>query len=315
MATDRLDLPSRIVLRGAGGFAAGGNDLAAIRARIDRVPLPRRLLRRGLAGVDDLQVPGAAGRLPARLYRPRRSRGLVLFLHGGGFVMCGLDSHEDICCRLARASGAIVLSLAYRLAPEHPFPAAPLDAFAAYRWLRSEAKSIGSSDDAIAVAGDSAGGNLAAAVCRIALEQGLAPPCHQLLFYPPATGDAAVPSGREFASGYLLDRAVIEWFRSLYLPVRDEARSDWFAPACAVDLSGLPPATIVTAGCDPLRDEGLILAARLCQAGIPVRHRVIEGALHGCLNFAFLYPKAARALRFGGRALRAALDQATLKQS
>ncbi len=135
-------------------------------------------------------------------------------------------------------------------------------------------------------------------------------PCHQLLFYPPAMGGVAVPSGREFADGYLLDRAMIDWFRSLYLPAPDEARSDWFAPALAADLSGLPPATIVTAGCDPLRDEGLILAARLCQAGVPVRHRVIEGAVHGCLNAAFLYPKAARALRAGGRALRHAFDEA-----
>ncbi len=299
MATDRPDLASRLVLRRIGGFPAPGEgDLARFRATIDRTPLPRVLLRRGLAAVRDLVVPGADGTLPARLYRPRDARGVVLFLHGGGFVMCGLDSHEDICCRLARASGAAVLSLAYRLAPEHPFPAAPLDAFAAYEWLRGQR--VG----AVAVAGDSAGANLAAAVCRIALERGVPPPCHQLLFYPPTMGDAAVPSASEFAKGFVLDRATIAWFRSLYLPVPDEARSAWFAPAQAADFSGLPPATIVTAGCDPLRDEGLILAARLCDAGVPVRYRVIEGGVHGCLNFAFAYPKAARALRHGGRALR-----------
>ncbi len=311
MVTDRPDLLSRVILRSARHVVRGGLDLQGLRAAIDRPPLPRRVLRRGLASVDELRVPGSEGTLPARLYRTRGARGLVLFLHGGGFVLCGLDSHEDIACRLARASGASVLSLAYRLAPEHPFPAAPLDSFAVFEWLRSQRPALGNGCRAVAVAGDSAGANLAAAVCRIAHERGVEGPCHQLLFYPPTLGGETVASAREFANGFLLDRAMIEWFRSCYLPAPDATRSTWYAPALAPDLAAMPPTTIVTAGCDPLRDEGLVFAARLCAAGVPVRFRVLSGALHGCLNFAAVYPPAARALRDAGRAVREALDGAS----
>ncbi len=309
MPTDRPDLLSRLLLRRLGdGFEGSGLPLAAIRAQLDRPVLPRAILRRGLASVSDIVVPGASGALPARLYRPHRSRGLVMFLHGGGFVLCGLDSHEDIACRLARASGAAVVSVAYRLAPEHPFPAAPEDAFAAYRFLADATAELGPGRAGIAVAGDSAGGNLAAAVARMARDAGVRPPALQVLFYPPTLGRERTASADEFGRGFFLTADAISWFRSQYVPVDDEVQSPLYAPALADDLAGLAPALIVTAGCDPLRDEGELYAVRLRDAGVPCRDGRVRGALHGFLNFAPFYPPARRVLREAGQSIRRALD-------
>ena len=308
---DRPDLISRAVLRALARLGAFGQaDLATIRARADRVPLPRTWLRRGLA-VHDLHVPGAAGPLPARLYVPRRrARGHLLFLHGGGFVMCGLDSHEGICAALARASRARVLAVDYRLAPEHPFPAAPEDCFAAWRWLVAQA------DGPVAVAGDSAGGTLAAALCLMARDRGVAPPRAQLLFYPATTGREDVPSRALFAHGFLLTTEMLHWFERQYLGERGEGGRDeggrdeaspYYMPARAADLGRLPPALIVTAAFDPLRDEGQVYADRLRAAGVEVRYRCVPGTIHGFLNFHPVMPKARFVLRTTGRAIRRVL--------
>ncbi len=306
---DRPDLISRLVLRALSGMSAFGHaDLATIRARADRPPLPRRWLRRGLAAVQDGSVPGAAGPIRARLYVPRRARGLVLFIHGGGFVMCGLDSHEGICAGLARASRASVLAIDYRLAPEHPFPAAPEDCLAAYRWLVAQADVLGRGNPGVAVAGDSAGGTLAAALCLMARDRGVTPPLLQLLFYPATTGREDVPSRTLFATGFLLTTAMLHWFERQYLGERPDEPSPYYMPARAADLGGLPPALIVTAACDPLRDEGRVYADRLGAAGGRVAYACISGTIHGFLNFHPVMPKARAALRAAGRAVQRALD-------
>ncbi|MBE7210418.1 MAG: alpha/beta hydrolase [Gluconacetobacter diazotrophicus] len=305
----RPDLPSRLVLRMLPPFAeADSVDMAAARAATDRAPLPLAWMRRGLRAVREGEVPGAEAALRARLYVPRRARGLVLFLHGGGFALCGLDSHDGICAALARRSGASVLSVGYRLAPDHPFPAAPEDAFAAYRWLRDQAGRLGGGTERIVVAGDSAGGNLAAVLCLMARDRGVEPPVLQVLFYPPTTGREDVPSRTLFADGYWLSTAMMEWFERLYLGGRVDEASPYYMPARAADLSRLPPALIVGAAFDPLRDEGRVYAARLRAAGVAVRHREFPGTIHGFLNFHPFMPKAWLALREAGTAMRAALD-------
>ncbi len=302
---NRPDLISRLVLRALPSLAVFGQaDLATIRARADRAPLPRVWLRRGLAAVHDLHVPGAAGLIRARLYVPHRARGHVLFIHGGGFVMCGLDSHDGICAGLARASGARVLAVEYRLAPEHPFPAAPEDCLAAYRWLLTDAGGDGRS---VAVAGDSAGGTLAAALCLMARDRGVALPGAQVLFYPATTGREDVPSRTLFERGYLLTTEMLHWFERQYLGDRLDERSPYYMPAGASDLRGLPAALIVTAAFDPLRDEGRVYADRLRAAGVEVRYRCVPGAIHGFLNFHPVMPRARAELRRAGAALRRAL--------
>ncbi|MFT8920366.1 MAG: alpha/beta hydrolase [Gluconobacter oxydans] len=261
--------------------------------------------------VIDLRVPGAAELRPARFYLPYgKVRGVVLFLHGGGFVHCGLNSHHGICCRLARASGAAVLSFDYSLAPERKFPAAVEDVWAAFNWLAAEAWRWGGS---VAVAGDSAGGTLAAVLCqkvrqvhRNGANPSLPAPVMQALYYPATLGREETPSREKFAQGYFLTKAMMEWYGSQYAASEDDLLNPDFAPALQKDLSGLPPAWIVTAECDPLRDEGALYARRLTQAGNMVSYTCARGALHGFLLFYPMMRKARRVLRQSGHALRTA---------
>ena len=307
----RPDAISRSVIRRFDAAQRPGPpDLARIRAVSDRSPLPLWLARLPLACVTEYRVDGAEGPIPARLYRPAAARGLVLYLHGGGFSLCGLDSHDGICARLAALSGASVLSVAYRLAPEAPFPAAVEDTFAAYNWLRAHAVELGCGNDRIVVAGDSAGGNLAAVLCHMARDRGVPLPHFQLLFYPATTGSEPVPSRRIYANGYMLTVGMMNWFKALYLQDPALETSPYYAPAHAADFAGLPPALIVTAEFDPLRDEGSFYADRLRGAGVPVDCECTPGTIHGFLMFFALMPKARRVLRRAGHRIRAALDAA-----
>ena len=306
----RPDALSRAVIRRSAAAAQSGPpDVATIRAFADRALLPLWLPRLPLASVTAYRVDGAAGPLDARLYQPARANGLVLYLHGGGFSLCGLDSHDGICARLALESGASVLSVAYRLAPEHPFPAAPDDVYAAYLWLRAHAEELGRGNARIAVAGDSAGGNLAAVLAQMARDRGVPVPALQILYYPATTGSEPVPSRRVYANGYMLTSGMMNWFKALYLKDPAHERSPYYAPAYADDFSGLPPAVIVTAEFDPLRDEGRFYADRLEGAGIQVRYRCIPGTIHGFLLFYAFMPKSWNVLRRTGREIREALDK------
>ncbi|MBF0888255.1 alpha/beta hydrolase [Gluconobacter cadivus] len=254
----------------------------------------------------EIRVPGAEGERNARLYRPRgKVRGIVLFLHGGGFVHCDLVSHHGICCRLAAASGAMVLSLDYRLAPEHRFPAALDDAKAALEWIFATVPT----DVPVAVAGDSAGGNLSAALTQWVRTRGSRPLSAQLLYYPALSGPFVPPSRQSYADGYMLSVELLYWYCGQTLASPEQLFDPEFSPLLADDFETLPPAMIVTAGFDPLRGEGELYARRLNEAGVPVVLKNFPRMIHGFLNGYALFRDGRRALREGGMFLREAFAQ------
>jgi acetyl esterase len=297
--------------------AANLPDVPALTPREARLQMDVASLMLGKAPavgrVEDLTIPGPCGSLRARLTTPvettTRSSPLpcLVFFHGGGFVVGGLFSHDNLCRAIASASGVAVISVDYRLAPEHPFPAAVDDAFAATTWVAECAASLGLDPSRLAVGGDSAGGNLATVVARRARDQGGPKVAYQLLIYPATDADFDRPSYLENAEGYLLTRAAMQWYWNHYVPnLRDRVNPD-ASPLRAEDLSGLPPALVVTAGFDPLRDEGEAYAQKLADAGVHVRHVKYPGMIHGFLRrYAFL-DQGKVALAEIGDALRAAL--------
>ncbi len=302
-----LSASSRLILLLLQRHALGGkmpDDLAALRVATNQPMLPTWLTRRSLAAVEEFVIAGPGSSLPVRLYRPRGPiAGVVLFAHGGGFVHCGLDSHDAICCRLARKSDCVVAAPDYRLAPEHPFPAATEDVYAALRWVAANAERLGSRR--VAVAGDSAGGNLAAAATLMARDRGGPEVAFQLLYYPPTCGITDVPSRASNAEGYFLTTEAMHWYLRQYMDDTSHAHP-YFAVADA-ELAGLPPAAIFTAEFDPLRDEGAVYAERLRAAGIAVSYRCLPGTIHGFLSFYAMQPSARVALDQGAAAVRAAL--------
>ncbi|MDN0074508.1 alpha/beta hydrolase [Crenobacter sp. SG2303] len=259
-----------------------------------------------LTAVSDVVAAGAAGPIAARVYHPDGDGPLpvVAFFHGGGFVSLGLDSHDALCRRLARLSGALVVSFDYRLAPEHPFPAAAHDAVAALRWLRTHAAELGGDAARIAVAGDSAGGNLAA-VASQQLRGDAAEPCHQLLFYPVIDGAAEAASYREHVSVGFLPAELMRWFWQQYLAGAD-AHHALASPIRSANLAGLAPATVFTAECDPLRDEGEAYARALAAAGNTVELKRWDGQFHGFASLLGVLPAADAAVAEGAAALRRA---------
>lgn len=250
--------------------------------------------------VDDRVLPGPGGSITIRVYRPRGLASpapAIVYFHGGGFVIGSLASHDGVCRFLAAESRALVVSVDYRLAPEHPWPAAPDDAFAAYRWVREHAAELGVDAARISVAGDSAGGNLAAVVCRDAKLAGVPLPKAQALVYPATDLRRTMASHRTFAEGFLLTAREIQWFMDRYVPRGgDDLDHPRASPLSAEDLAGLPPALVVTAGFDPLRDEGRAYADRLEAAGVAVTYRCHRGLIHGFVSFAGAVPAARDAL-------------------
>ncbi|CAL99639.1 acetyl esterase [Saccharopolyspora erythraea NRRL 2338] len=234
--------------------------------------------------VGERRVPGATGELAARLYRPLQLTEpgeLLVFYHGGGFVIGDLESHDDMCRFLAKHAGIRVLSVEYRLAPESRFPAAFDDALAAYRYAVDNAAALGSSPEAIAVGGDSAGGNLAAVVAYHAARSGLPKPSLQLLLYPAVDATKRRRSRELFGEGFLLTDRDMDWFMDHYAPDVGERGDDRLSVLLAEDLTGLSPAYVVTAGFDPLRDEGRAYAERLAEDGVPVIERCFDDLIHG----------------------------------
>jgi acetyl esterase len=249
-----------------------------------------------LSSAEPLDIPAPHGAIPARIYTPKRLRkkdGLapcLVFFHGGGWVIGNLDTHDVVCRKLAHEGELIVISVDYRLAPEHRFPAAVDDAITATKWIAANASRLGIDASRLFVGGDSAGGNLAAVVALNARENGPAI-AGQLLVYPATDFARTHPSHREPETSILLTHTVITWFADHYLNGADI--NDWRAsPARARSLSGLPPAYVLTAGADPLRDEGDEYAERLRQAGVVVAYRHFPGQFHGFFTMGKLLNQA-----------------------
>ncbi|TDD45940.1 alpha/beta hydrolase [Kribbella antibiotica] len=225
-------------------------------------------------------IPGAAGKIAARLYRPAGYKTLLVYYHGGGFVVGGLDSTDSLCRFLAVHSDTAVLSIDYRLAPEAPFPAAVDDAVTAFHYAVSHAAELGVDPAAIGVGGDSAGGNLAAVVSQLTTAQGGTAPAFQLLFYPWLDLSTKHPSYKLFGEGFLLTEEQLDWYTAHYLRDPSESTNPRVSPLLAADLQGQPPTYIAVAGFDPLRDEGERYAERLREAGVPVTLRRHSGLIH-----------------------------------
>jgi acetyl esterase len=262
--------------------------------------------------VDDLSLPGPAGEIPARHYRPANgaTAPLLVFYHGGGWTIGDLDSYDALCRLTCRDAGIHVLSIDYRLAPEHPAPAAVEDAYAAFRWAYDHAEDLGAAPGRVAVGGDSAGGNLAAVVCQLARDENAPAPVLQWLLYPRVDFTTQTRSMSLFARGFLLTKRDIDWFESQYLRGSGVDRADpRVSPLLAESLAGLAPALIAVAGFDPLRDEGESYAAALRAAGTAVDLRCMGSLTHGFVNLFQLGGGSAAATTKLISALRAHLSR------
>jgi acetyl esterase len=265
-----------------------------------------------MGGVRELELPGPAGAMRARLYDPgggggAGGRALLVYYHGGGWVIGDLDTHDGVCRFLAAHSGALVLSVDYRLAPEHPFPAAVEDAGAAFAWAAAHAAELGADPERIAVGGDSAGGNLAAVTSLLALDSSGPRPAMQLLIYPATDASDAFPSRRLFAEGFLLTSADMRWFEGHYVPNHDDRCDRRVSVLRVEDLSGLPPAYVATAGFDPVRDEGEAYAERMREAGVQVALRRHPSLVHSFANLTAVSRTARAAMLEAAGALRMGL--------
>jgi len=262
-----------------------------------------------VARVENRTVPGPRGKIPVRVYTPagRAPFPVLVYFHGGGWVIGSLETHDGVCRHLANAAGAVVASVDYRLAPEHPFPASGEDAYAATRWVAANAAVIGGDAKRVAVGGDSAGGNLAAVVALMARDRGGPQLVFQLLVYPVTDAPSAnTPSYRENADGYFLTAKMMHWFWNHYCGKNTDLSDPYLCPLRARDLKRLPPALVITAEFDPLRDEGEAYAARLREAGNQADLKRYPGMIHGFFGMGPLLTKAREATKEAASALRAA---------
>ncbi|MGB9308308.1 MAG: alpha/beta hydrolase [Mycobacterium sp.] len=293
--------------------AADGVEVARERLRQLKAPpemLPDLRIEERTVGYGDLSD------IPVRIYWPpdieHDNLPVVVFYHGGGWCIGDLETHDPVARAHAVHAEAIVVSVDYRLAPEHPYPAGIEDCWAALRWVGENAAELGGDPNRIAVAGDSAGGNISAVMAQLARDNGGPALVFQLLWYPSTTGDLSLPSFTENGAAPLLDKDVIDAFLTWYVPdvdVNDDPKGlpATLCPANAADLSGLPPAHIGTAEHDPLRDDGARYAELLKDAGVDVELRNAPTMVHGFINFALVIPAAAEATRHGLAALKKAL--------
>ncbi|HEY9305089.1 MAG TPA: alpha/beta hydrolase [Mycobacterium sp.] len=274
--------------------------------------LPRRSFHPELR-VQDRTIAGPAGPINIRIYWPPTDHGtppVVVYFHGGGFVAGDLDTHDGTCRQHAVGADAVVVSVDYRLAPEHPYPAAVDDAWAATQWVAEHGSEIDADATRLAIAGDSAGGTISAVVAQRARENGGPPILFQLLWYPSTLWDTSLPSFTENADAAILDRASIAAFSRWYAGDVDLSNPPpGMAPGRAENLAGLPPAYIAVAGHDPLRDDGIRYGELLAAAGVPVEVDNAETLVHGYVGYAGVVPAATDALDRGLAALRAALHR------
>jgi acetyl esterase len=293
--------------------AAGGpglNELPLDEAR----KVPYQMIELGgpeepVAYVETRVVPGPVP-IPVRVYRPSAAQDLpaLMYFHGGGFVICNLDTHDRTCRMLANASGCVVVSVDYRLAPEHKFPAAAEDAYSATRYVAEHPAEFGIDPSRMAVGGDSAGGNLATVVALMARDRGGPALKFQLLIYPCTDwDDDDRPSMREYANDYFLTREMMDWFADSYLPPADR-RHPYASPHYANDLRDLPPAMVITCEYDPLRDQGEAYAGKLRSAGVPVVLKRYEGMIHPFVALAGIVDAGRDAIKESAAAVRRALN-------
>jgi acetyl esterase len=253
-----------------------------------RIPAPGEPVEK----VEDRRIPGPAGEIPVRIYTPQDARGVLVYFHGGGWVIGSLDTHDASVRTLANAARCTIVSVDYRLAPESRHPAAAEDCYAATCWTARNARALGADPRLLAVGGDSAGGNLAAVTALLARERSGPELRFQLLVYPVTDHDFERTSYRENAAGYFLSRDDMRWFWDHYVPERAERDAFTASPLRARDLAGLPSAHVVTAEFDPLRDEGEAYATRLSEAGVPVSLKRYDGWIHGFFGMAPILPRA-----------------------
>jgi len=285
--------------------------LTPMKARETRNPVFVKLggAPEAVANVENLTIPGQAGEIPIRIYTPQ-GRGpfpILVYFHGGGWVICNLDTHDSVCRSLANGASCIVVSVDYRLAPEHKFPAAVDDAYAATQWVADSANLINGDSARITVGGDSAGGNLAAVVSLMAREKGGPSLVYQVLIYPVTNVSSFdTNSYREHGEGYILTKDSMEYYRGHYIGHEEELQNPYASPLLAQELSGLPPALVITAEFDVLTDEAEAFANRLKQAGVPVTYTCYEGMIHAFFSLAAVVGRARDAMDEVTAALRSA---------
>jgi acetyl esterase/lipase len=301
-----------IAAKARGEGLAEGADVADARAqRRYEAQVVAARPRIEMARVEEIEIPGPAGTIAARLYVPPAPTAgplsLLVYYHGGGWVIGDLETHDAPCRFLAANSGTQVLAVDYRLAPEHPFPAAVEDACAAYTWATGYPGDPPLAVDRVSVGGDSAGANLAAAVCLQARNGGMPPPAMQLLIYPITECSRELPSRQLFREGFLLTRRDMDYFEDRYLPAGADRGDPRVSVLQAEDLADLPPAYVATAGFDPLRDEGEAYAEHLREAGVTVALRRHPGLVHTFANLTAICPSARQAMLEACGALRMGL--------
>jgi len=260
--------------------------------------------------VRDTVVPGANGTLRARVYSPPGASGplpLMVFFHGGGWLLGSIDSHDMMARKIALATDSVVLSVDYRRGPEFRFPTAVDDAFSAVRWAAANAEQLGADPSRLLVGGDSAGGNLATVVAARSRDEGGPEIAHQLLVYPVTTCDLGIGFDMEY-EGVMLYRDEMLWHQENYLTDPEE-RDDPLVSPLSGKLAGLPPATVVLAECDPIRPQGRLYADALAAAGVPVDVEEFPGMVHGFFGLEMIFPEAEDAMVFAGRSVRRALQE------
>jgi len=261
--------------------------------------------------VSNIAIPGPAGDIPARVYTPVAAGGeplpALIFFHGGGFVIGSVDTHDGLARMLANGSGCRVISVEYRLSPEHRFPAAVEDAFAATSWIEKSAAQLGIDANRLAIGGDSAGGNLAAVVTHLARDAGAPRLAFQMLLFPVTHFGADTVSKREFAEGYFLEAKGMEWFGAHYMGPEPDLHHPHASPLLNDKLNGLPPAYVMVAGFDPLHDEGVEYAEKLRKAGIAVTIDDYPELVHDFIYLVGVLPQASEAMNKAAKALKEAL--------
>jgi acetyl esterase len=269
----------------------------------------------GKAKTQNIHGPG--GPLPIRIYRPHGTGPfpVIVYYHGGGWVIGTIDTYDSSARVLASAASAIVVAVEYRKAPEHKFPAAHEDAYAAYQWVLRNAETFEGDPSMVAVAGENAGGNLAAAVCLMARARGEVLPVHQALIYPVAGCDFNTPSYRENAQAKPLDKPMMVWFFGKYLKDPADGKNSLIDLVNAPNLSGMPSATIITAGIDPLRSEGKRYAERLLDAGVPVMYQNFEGVTHEFFSMGAVVDDAKQAVQLVANGMNGSFDDPTFRRN